>query len=277
MNKKRWLIYIVLGLFFYCIFLVAGLPASWFAWGLNRYAQGKLQLDPVAGTLWSGNGRLIVYYPQSTPHDFGKIEWRVNPVWLLSGQVNLRLRAKSSDRQVDGVLRFGGDFIQVLDAEISLPATTVSALYAPVGLISPQGQVSLRTERLRIGDDLNGTAEIQWRNASSALSSVQPLGTYRLHINGAGETAALQLDTVQGVLELTGKGMWHAKTGQLQLNGAALPRERAGELESLLKLMGNDQGGGRRMWTFNMPVTPPRKPVSTSSASPAAAASIKSN
>jgi len=36
------------------------------------------------------------------------------------------------------------------------------------------------------------------------------------------------------------------RTGQLQISGFALPRARIGELEPLLKMFGNDEGGGKR-------------------------------
>ena len=261
--KKRMLLYVVLGLVFYLLFLIIQIPASWFAWGLNQYSHGAVRLDPLGGSLWSGNGRLVIYYPQTVPHDFGQTEWSINPGWLFTGRVQMHWRTESPDRRIDTVLRFGGNQTQLLETQAALPASAVSAFYPPASLISPQGQVSLRTGKLVIGGGLTGNAEIQWQNASSALSSVQPLGTYRLEVSGAGETATLRLTTMQGVLELSGQGQWQAKTGQVQLTGSAVPRERAAELEPLLKLMGNDQGAGRRALAFNFPLTPAIRPTPT--------------
>ena len=98
---------------------------------------------------------------------------------------------------------------------------------------------------------MTGGGDIQWQNAGSSLTTVQPLGSYRLDIAAAGKTANLKLSTSQGVLDLTGLGQWHLQTGQIQLTGTATPRERAGELEPLLNLFGQDQGNGKRALALN--------------------------
>ncbi|MGE5318546.1 MAG: hypothetical protein ACM3KD_00055, partial [Hyphomicrobiaceae bacterium] len=67
--KERWLPYVIFGLVFYLLFLVIEMPASWFAWGVNRYSGGMVRLDPIDGSLWHGNGKLVIYYPQTVPHD----------------------------------------------------------------------------------------------------------------------------------------------------------------------------------------------------------------
>ncbi len=250
--KKRGLLYAVFGLIFYLIFLAVEMPASWFAWGLNRFTSGAIRLDPIAGSLWRGNGRLVVYYPQTVPHDFGNTEWNINPIWLFTGQVQIQCRTDSAEQKINTTLRFGSGQTQVLETEIVMPASAVSSFYPPASLISPQGHVKLRTEKLSFSrDGLEGNAEIQWQNASSRLSAVHPLGTYRLEINGAGETTTFRLNTVQGALEFTGQGQWRAKTGQIQFNGSAVPRERTTELDPLLKMLGEDQGNGARKLALN--------------------------
>ncbi len=251
--KKRLLLYVVFGLVLYLLFLIVEMPASWFAWGLNRYSGGMARLDPLTGSLWHGNGKLVIYYPQTVPHDLGNTEWSINPFWLVTGRVQMHLQASSPDQQVDATLRFGGNQMQLLDTKIALPASALSSFYSPASLISPQGQVSLQIGKFVISSKgLDGNAEIQWQNAASNLSTVQPLGNYRLEINGAGKTTNLKLTTLRGALELTGQGQWEAQTGQLQFAGSAVPRERVAELEPLLTIFGNDQGNGRRALNLNL-------------------------
>jgi hypothetical protein len=98
---------------------------------------------------------------------------------------------------------------------------------------------------------LEGGATLEWQSAGSSLSNVQPLGDYRLEIVGAGKTANLKLSTTRGALELTGQGQWEAQKGQIQFAGLAVPRERAAELEPLLRLLGEDQGNGKRTLVAN--------------------------
>ncbi len=258
MKKKRLLLYVTFGLVFYLLFLIIEMPASWFAWGLNRYTQGAVRLDPIVGSLWSGNGRLVIYYPQTVPHDFGNAEWRINPLWLFAGRVQMYWRTESADARLRTTLQFGKNRTQLLETEAAFPARTIGTFYSPASLISPKGQVLVRTDKLMIDSNgLEGSAEISWLNAGSSLSTVQPLGDYRLEVTGSGKTAALKLSTARGDLELTGQGQWQVSTGQIQFTGSAAPREHASELEPLLKLLGNGQGNGKRPLTVNTRLLPP--------------------
>jgi general secretion pathway protein N len=252
MKKTRWLLYVIFGLVFYLLFLIVEMPASWFAWGLNRYTQGTVRLDPIVGSLWGGNGRLVVYYPRTAPHEFGQTEWRINPFWLIAGRVQLTLQTNHQDRQIKTTLGVASNSFMLKDTEAELPAAFVAQIYTPLSLISPQGKVRISTEGLTLSPDkVEGAAALEWLNAGSSLSSVQPLGDYRLEITGAEKNANLKLTTLRGDLEFTGQGQWQTQTGQIQINGSAIPRARAEELEPLLKLFGSDVGGGRRTLMFN--------------------------
>jgi hypothetical protein len=246
------LLYGVFGLVFYLLFLIIQMPASWFAWGLNNYSHNTVRLDPLSGSLWHGKGRLVIYYPQTVPHDFGQTEWSINPFWLLTGRAQLLLQTNMPDRQVKTTLGIAKGSLSIKDTDAAFPAAFVSQLYPPATLIGPQGQVRLHTSDLVFGQQtLEGNATIEWQGAVSSLTNVQPLGDYRLEIIGAGKTANLKLSTARGALELTGQGQWQTQTGQVQLTGSATPRERAAELESLLKLFGEDQGNGKRRLILN--------------------------
>jgi general secretion pathway protein N len=67
--------------------------------------------------------------------------------------------------------------------------------------------------------ELDGGLQIEWREAQSALSPVAPLGSYRLQIAGAGDTARIQLDTLRGPLRLQGSGT--VKGGRISFKGVA--------------------------------------------------------
>jgi general secretion pathway protein N len=257
MKKTRWLLYVIFGLVFYLLFLITEMPASWFAWGLNRYTQGTVRLDPTAGSLWSGKGRLVIYYPTTTPHELGQTEWRINPLWLVAGRVQLSVQTSHQDRQIKTTLGVARNSFMLMDTDAELPAPFIARIYPPLSLISPQGKVRISTEGLTLSPGtVDGVAALEWINAGSSLSSVQPLGDYRLDITGAEKNANLKLTTLRGDLEFTGQGQWQTQTGQIQINGSALPRARAGELESLLSMIGPDQGSGRRALNINTRLPP---------------------
>lgn len=250
--KKRWPSYVIFGLVFYLLFLVIEMPASWFAWGLNRYSGGTVRLDPITGNLWGGSGRLVIYYPQTTPHDLGTTAWRINPLWLFVGRMQTNWRIDAPDARINTTVQLSSGKVAILDTEAGLPAASVSSFYSPAALVSPQGRMLLHVPRLAIDRaGITGEGDIQWQNAGSSLTTVQPLGDYHLEITGAGKTANLKLTTVRGDLELTGQGQWQLTNGQIQLKGSAAARAHPEELEPLLKLMGDDQGNGKRTFSFN--------------------------
>ncbi|HYA36723.1 MAG TPA: type II secretion system protein N, partial [Candidatus Methylomirabilis sp.] len=143
--KKRWLPYVIFGLVFYLLFLVIEMPASWFAWGLNRYTNGALRLDAIAGSLWHGNGRLVIFYPKSVPHDFGNTEWRINPLWLFAGRVHVSLESNTRDAQIKTTLNIGQKKFTVTDTDATFPAASIGSFYQPATLIGPQGRVKFHT------------------------------------------------------------------------------------------------------------------------------------
>jgi hypothetical protein len=262
MKKTRWLLYVIFGLVFYLLFLIIEMPASWFAWGLNRYTQGTVRLDPTAGSLWGGKGRLVVYYPPTTPHELGHTEWRINPLWLIAGRVQLALQTSHQDRQIKTTLGVARNSFMLKDTEAEFPAPFVARIYPPLSLISPQGKVRISTAELILAPEMvEGAAVLEWLNAGSSLSSVQPLGDYRVDITGADKNANIKLTTLRGALELAGQGSWQVLNGQIQFNGSAQPRDRSEDLAPLLMLLGNDQGGGRRLLTLNSQLPFPKRNI----------------
>ena len=67
---------------------------------------------------------------------------------------------------------------------------------------------------------MEGTAVVDWRQASSALSSVAPLGDYHLELTGTGERIHIALTTHSGMLFLEGDGNWLTNRG-LEFHGKA--------------------------------------------------------
>src|SRR5438067_2466502 len=52
-----------------------------------------------------------------------------------------------------------------------------------------------------------GRAELRAQRLSSRLSTLRPMGSYRITVLG-GATPTLQLDTLEGALQLAGSGQW---------------------------------------------------------------------
>jgi general secretion pathway protein N len=89
-------------------------------------------------------------------------------------------------------------------------------------------------------ETLLGQAELQMQQFSTRLSTLRPLGSYRVRVQG-GDTVALTLDTLEGSLLLQGSGQ--LLNGRVQFNGEATAAPDAQEaLSNLLNILGQRQG-----------------------------------
>jgi hypothetical protein len=250
--KKRWFGYVVLGLLVYFLFLVAFAPANWATWGLARVSQGRLNLNQTTGSLWHGQGELVLFQPGTAPYLAGHATWRINPLPIVIGRLNLDLQISGAGVEMTGQIGLARGGVRLYDLKAAFPSALLTTFYTPTALIAPAGQMRFNASNFRIERaGIQGEAELVWQNAASSLSRVNPLGDYRLYLNGRGKIAAVNLETTRGDLHLSGKGEWRADGEYLQFQGTAKPLARAAELESLLILFGNDQGKGQRSFVIN--------------------------
>ncbi len=251
--KKR---YLALGVLAYAVFLLATVPASWLAWSVHRLSDGKVLLDQGKGTVWAGSGRLYVTDAKGSAHELGRAQWSVSAARLLLARVHTQVRWSGEQSDVFANITLSPWRLSLKETRLAASAQLAKLLYPPAGLFAPQGQLRLRTDALTFnGAGLRGNAEVYWDRAGSGLSSVRPLGDYRVDITGQGKEAMLKLTTTKGPLELSGQGRWQILgNGQLQLTGTARATEKAGELQALLRLMGRDLGGGRTAFNVRTPL-----------------------
>jgi general secretion pathway protein N len=230
-------------LLLYLLFLVVTLPAAWLADGVARLSRKAVQLQDPDGSVWSGSGRLVM----AKGREFGLMKWSVNPLWLFAGRLHLNVQLSGGQAQGQGTVRVGYRSLTLKDVEAAVPAELAPALYSPAALIDPKGQIRLRTASLEAsGKGLQGTAELTWQGAGARVGGANPLGDYRLDVNGQGENAQLTLATLNGRLQLNGQGQWQTTTGALRFQGSAAAAQPDPQLDLLLNLLGPDQGGGRR-------------------------------
>jgi general secretion pathway protein N len=135
--------------------------------------------------------------------------------------------------------------VQVSDHTSHWPASWLVGLGAPWNTVQPEGQMQLHTTQLQWTQQagqgqLQGQAELQMQQLSTRLSTLRPLGTYRLRVQG-GDTVALTLDTLEGSLLLQGTGQ--LLRGRVHFNGeaSAAPDAQAA-LSNLLNILGQRQG-----------------------------------
>jgi general secretion pathway protein N len=213
-------------------------PAAWVGDWLQ--AQGRLRLIDARGTVWNGSallglsdGRQVMLIP-------GRLSWNIGLAAIASGRVTADVSHPALAAPLAVSLTAKSVALKAGQAE--LPAALLVALGAPFNTVRPGGALGLRWTDVEFrGGGLAGNFQIDWREAQSALSTVAPLGSYRLQVTGAGDTARLQLDTSSGPLRLQGSGT--VKGGRVSFKGtASADPDMRPALIGLIGVLGPRQG-----------------------------------
>ena len=237
--------------------LMAGLvgfaPARVLAPLLRAASHDQVRLLNARGTIWQGRAELVLAGGASSIEAAALpqgLSWRLAPGWAGGPALKLNLMAPCCTPQgLDLQLGWsaGGARIAIAPHQSRWPAGWLTGLGAPWNTLRLQGQLQLSTpgsgiEWARGRARLNGPFELQVLDASSSLSTLKPLGSYRLRFEpDAGGSPRLQLDTLQGALRLSGEGQLTG--GRLRFRGQAEAAADSGNaLSNLLHIMGRREG-----------------------------------
>ena len=242
--------------------LVLFAPARWLAQAVGRASGERLQLVNARGTVWTGQADLILTGGEGSRNPSaldGGLRWQIRPA-LAAGVPVLQLHVQAPCCTPEALPltlrpRVGGGELQLGATSSRWPADLLSGLGTPWNTLRLQGQLALQTQGFTVRQDqgrttLHGSVTVDALDMASRLSTLRPLGSYRLQLQTSddGRTASLQLDTLQGDLMLKGSGQWVG--GRLRFNGEAQATPaREAALGNLLNIMGRREGARS---VFNM-------------------------
>lgn len=210
-------------------------PAAWV--GDWVQSQGRLRLIDARGTLWNGSALLGVSDGRQVLLVPGRVSWKIG---LAAGRVMAQVAHPSLPAPL--AVSLGAGSIALKAGQAELPAALLVALGTPFNTVRPGGALGLRWTDIEFkGGALGGSIQIDWRDAQSALSTVAPLGTFRLQITGGSDSTRVQLDTLRGPLRLQGSGT--LRGGRLSFNGrASADAEMRPALIGLISVLGRRVG-----------------------------------
>lgn len=227
----------------YALGLVAMAPANLVDFALQQATEGKLRLAEARGTLWAGGGQLEARDWLERTAVARSIAWRVQPLYILRGQLRSEIILDQAAKPFPVTL--SPSQIEVADADISLPAAALGLVEPKLAPLKLTGDVLLHVTRLALGRDaIQGDATVQWRGAGSSFTRVSPLGDYELRFEGEGTTVRASLRTLQGPLQLDGKGSWTSGSKPSFLGAARIPPEQRQQLAPLMRMIAVDRGDG---------------------------------
>lgn len=231
--------------------LVAGLlfaPAHWLAGAVQRASAGRLLLAEPRGTVWNGSAQLLLTGGAGSKDMAAlptRLTWRLRPAW---GGVRAEFAAPCCTPQplaLRARLRWGGATLVLADGRSQWPAALLTGLGTPWNTLQIEGGLELATQGLsvewiegRLG--VAGRAELTAQRLSSRLSTLRPMGSYRITLLG-GATPTLDLRTLEGSLQLTGAGQWVGSRLRFTGEASAAP-EREAALSNLLNIIGRRNG-----------------------------------
>ena len=223
-------------------------PATWLAAGIASATGGQVLLQQARGTIWDGSARLVLTGGRDSRDHTAlptRLSWTLRP-GLTSASLALQTECCTS-APVQARLRPGWNAmsLELEDSAIQLPADLLAGLGTPWNTVALQGQLRLSTQGLQLQyragrASSQGLTRLEALAVSSRLSPLNPLGSYRLDIQG-GDSPRLDLSTLSGDLQLSGQGRW--VDSRLHFNGeAAASPEREAALANLLNILGRRQG-----------------------------------
>lgn len=216
------------------------LPAAWIVPLAARATDDHLRLIDPSGSLWHGSATLMLaagadaQAPTVLP---GRIEWRTAAWPLLHGTLAIELRHPALAPQPLRLLA-GLHDARLSAGSIALPAAWLSGMGAPFNTLALDGRMRVDWGELRLmRGRLYGPLSVRIDDLASSVSRQRPLGNYRLQILAGGGEVSLKLDTLSGVLNLSGEGL--LAPGGVRFDGLARAAPEAHDtLAGLLTLLG---------------------------------------
>jgi general secretion pathway protein N len=195
-------------------------PAAWLGKALTMGSQGRVVLNEPMGTVWKGSGQLVLSGGAGSKDATtlpGRIHWRLKPT--LSLMLRVLVDADCCTTQSVDILvspSFSGVSAAVQPSQSTWPASLLMGLGAPFNTLKLEATLKLNTEMLAV-EWLNqqlkieGKAVLDVLDASTQLSTLRPVGSYRLSFlgnSGSATAPSVKLETINGSLLLTGNGQF---------------------------------------------------------------------
>jgi general secretion pathway protein N len=224
--------------------LIVLAPATLIDARLERASDGRLRLAGAEGTLWSGSGWIEIRDAHGRAGVARRLAWRVLPESLLRGRLVAEVELDQAAKPFPVTISLSR--IEIADAGINLPAAALGLGMPKLAPFRLTGDVRVNVPHLSLERGrIDGDATLQWRAAGSALTPISPFGDYEVHFKAVGAAVHAALRTLEGPLQLEGKGTWSNGAPPSYLAIARVPAQQQEQLSPLFRLIAVERGAGR--------------------------------
>jgi general secretion pathway protein N len=218
-------------------------PATLIDARLEQASSGRLRLAEAQGSVWSGAGWIEVRDTEGKAGIAKRLAWRALPGSLLRGRLAAEVTLDLDAKPFPVEISLSG--IEIAQAGILLPAAALGLGMPRLAAFGLSGEVRVDIARLSLERGrMDGDATLQWRAAGSALTPLSPLGTYEVRISAAGSSVHAILRTLEGPLQLEGKGAWSNGEAPSILATARIPAQHQESLAPLFRVIALERGAG---------------------------------
>ncbi len=248
----RWAAFgIVLGVL---VALIVFAPATWLASAVARASGERVLLADARGSIWAGSAvAVLTGGPGSRDASAlpGRLSWtlgfkgmalevRARHACCLNGVVSLLVKP--------GLGRFSLELAPKPDWIGQWPGSFLGGMGTPWNTLQLGGSLRLQSSGLKADWVqgrwvVEGQVDLDMLQASSRVSTLDPLGSYRFSLNGSGGgPSQLRLSTLGGALQLTGEGSAGPNGVRFRGEARAATADDEAALSNLLNIIGRRNG-----------------------------------
>jgi hypothetical protein len=235
--KKISRVSIALFVFVFAGALIATAPATLLAKVVEGVSNGQFVLANTTGTMWKGVATPAIRQRSGSLLALEKLHWDIAILPLFTGKIVTQLNWDNVEQVQPMLVTISFSQIELRNVLIPLHAGVLGEVTPMLQPVQLSGQMQIKSDQLLFTrEGVKGDAVADWLNAGSVLSAVNPLGSYRINLTGAGERLDVSLLTMSGALLLEGKGSLTRNQG---LSFQITARAAAENKESLKELLNN--------------------------------------
>jgi len=218
-------------------------PATLIDAGLERASGGRLRLAEARGSLWSGAGWIEIRDADGRAGVAKRLSWRVLPGALMRGRLVAEIEFDQGAKPFPVTLSLSR--LEIDGAGFNLPAAALGLGMPALAPFRLTGDVLLNISHLSFEHGrMDGDAILIWRRAGSALTPISPLGEYEVKFKADGPALHAALRTLEGPLQLDGKGTWSSGAPPSFVATAHVPAQHQELLAPLFRLVAVERGAG---------------------------------
>jgi hypothetical protein len=241
--SKNSLLYLLFGLFFYCLFLIATFPAQLV---ISNLLPGKVssiaKFNNVAGSIWQGQAVGLDVKQVS----LGNVSWELSALPLILGKLNAHLNAKRNGVLLITDATLSSGHIGLQNTRIEFPVSDLMPLLYgyPVSLA---GDLKAHFKNVVIEPETQLLME--GRAVLSDVQLVAPqslsLGSFVLKFEKQKQGTRISINDQQGPLQVDAL-VTLAATGFYTVNATLVPQSFADEaIKNSLLMLGRADNQGR--------------------------------